>query len=183
MCFVKYCCIAAKLRSLRASSSQQRASSAKQIQFFPPLCSPVRSRPERRPAPESRGKRLSVRRRQSRRNAAVRRSTVMRRQSGFDFRTRRTRFAEIRKGTQTPQHRRHKSKHAAAGNSCASVAYRAAVSHAVWLFDRILLFFPRTRKPSRVTAADVAATPLEVPRKPVTDAGYQWFLDWVMNLY
>jgi len=36
MCFVKYCCIAAKLRSSRASSSQQRASSAKQIQSFPP---------------------------------------------------------------------------------------------------------------------------------------------------
>src|SRR5215468_5613490 len=36
MCFVKYCCIAAKLRSSRASSSQQRASSAKQTQSLPP---------------------------------------------------------------------------------------------------------------------------------------------------
>src|SRR5262245_49531770 len=36
MCFVKCCCIAAKLRSPQASSSQQRASSAKQTQSFPP---------------------------------------------------------------------------------------------------------------------------------------------------
>jgi hypothetical protein len=35
MCLKKYCCIAAKLRSSRASSSQQRASSAKDWMLNP----------------------------------------------------------------------------------------------------------------------------------------------------
>ena len=48
MCFVKYCCIAAKLRSSRASSLQQRASSAKQPSFsrrqlFPNAATTARS--------------------------------------------------------------------------------------------------------------------------------------------